>query len=206
VKVAVLGAGVVGRTLAAGWATAGHDVVLGSRDPSAVRTQDAVREVGHGARAEVHRQAAAGADAVVVTVPGDQVPALITHVGDALAGRTVVDATNNLSPEAPALNAVAALSAAGGWVYRAFNSVGWEQMRDPVFGSIRSDMLFAGPEPDGAVAQLIADLGFRPIWLGDGPQPLAVADSLARLWFTLAFQRGLGRRVGFRVLTAEDDS
>ncbi|MEV4114188.1 NAD(P)-binding domain-containing protein [Nonomuraea sp. NPDC049695] len=32
-KIGILGTGNVGRALAAGWATAGHDVVLGSRRP-----------------------------------------------------------------------------------------------------------------------------------------------------------------------------
>jgi predicted dinucleotide-binding enzyme len=68
-------------------------------------------------------------------------------------------------------------------------------------------MPFAGPDTPAraVVEQLIADLGFRPVWLGDGPEALASTDALARLWFQLAFSRGWGRRLGLRLLTAADD-
>jgi predicted dinucleotide-binding enzyme len=211
--VAVLGAGVVGRTLATGWARAGHHVVLGSRDPASNRTRDAVAEIagtsGGQVSANGHADAAAAADAVVVTVPGDQVPWLIAQLGSALAGRIVVDATNHVAPGAAAMNAVAALGEAGAAVYRAFNTVGWEQMQQPVFGQIRSDMPYAGAA-DGKngpiVERLIADIGFRPIRLGDDDRALEAVDALARLWFLLAFGQGYGRRLGLRFLTQDDDA
>ena len=44
--VAVVGAGIVGRTLAAGWARAGHRVVLGSRQPDSDQIRQAVADTG----------------------------------------------------------------------------------------------------------------------------------------------------------------
>jgi hypothetical protein len=51
---------------------------------------------------------------VVVTVPGDQVDALIASVGDALVGRVVIDATNALAPGVAGLDHVDALTTASG--------------------------------------------------------------------------------------------
>lgn len=204
--IAVLGAGTVGRTLAAGWARAGHDVVLGSRNPNTDRLRAAVAETG-AKQAATHTDAAQAADLVVITVPGDQADALIDDLGAALRGRPVIDTTNELTPDAPALNHLDALVAAGAVAFRALNSTGWEQMAQPTFGGERCDMPYAGPDGTARtmVETAIADLGFRPVWLGDGPGAVAIADALARLWFQLVFTRGWDRRLGLRLLTDTGD-
>jgi 8-hydroxy-5-deazaflavin:NADPH oxidoreductase len=200
--IAVLGAGTVGQTLAAGWARAGHDVVLGSRSPDADRMRTAVAETGS-RRAASHAEAALAADLVVVAVPGDQVDALVEDLGTALRGRPVIDTTNVLTPHAPALHHLDVLVAAGAVAFRALHSTGWEQMAQPTFDGRRCDMVYAGPDGDARdlVETAIADIGFRPIWLGDGPDAVAIADTLARLWIQLVFTRGWDRRLGLRLLT-----
>jgi 8-hydroxy-5-deazaflavin:NADPH oxidoreductase len=206
VTVAVLGAGIVGRTLATGWARAGHRVLLGSRTPDAPRVLAAVAETG-AAGAARHSDATRHADVAVITTPADQVPALVAELGDTLAGRVAIDTTNLVSPGAAVLHHIDALVAAGAVAFRGINTTGWEQMARPLFGTQRADMPFAGPDTPArpVVEQLIADLGFRPVWLGEGPEALASTDALARLWFQLAFSRGWGRRLGLRLLTAADD-
>lgn len=204
--IAVLGAGVVGRTLASGWAGVGHAVVLGSRRPDAPAVGDALDRIGHGATAATHADAVAAADVVVITVPGDQVVSLIETIGASLPGKVTIDTTNDLTPGATPHH-LDALTATGARVFRACNSTGWEQMAQPVFGAIRSDMPYAGPDtPErSTVHGVIEDLGFRAVWLGDTPEAHALTDDLARLWFHLAFQRGWGRRLGLRLLSADDD-
>jgi 8-hydroxy-5-deazaflavin:NADPH oxidoreductase len=204
--IAVLGAGVVGRTLAAGWVRAGHRLLLGSRDPDSPRMAAAVADTG--AASAAHPVVAArAADVVVITVPGDQVEDLVGDLGDALAGRIAVDTTNNSTPGAPVLHHVDELTRAGAIAFRAFNTTGWEQMADPTFGALRCDLPYAGPDTAdrATVERLAAGLGFRPVWLGDGPDALALTDALARLWFQLAFTRGWGRRLGLRLLSSADD-
>jgi len=205
--IAVLGAGKVGRTLAAGWVRAGHDVVLGSRTPDTDRLRAAVAETG-ARRAATHAVAARAADLVVVTVPGDQVEALVGDLGAVLRGRPVIDTTNVLTPHAPVLHHLDVLVAAGAVAFRALHSTGWEQMAQPTFDEQRSDMAYAGPDgPARAVVDAaLADLGFRPIWLGEGPDAVAIADALARLWIQLVFTRGWNRRLGLRLLTDADDT
>jgi len=204
--VAVIGAGIVGRTLAAGWARAGHHVVLGSRQPDSDQIRQAVTETG-AQRAARPVDAVTAADVTVLTVPGDQVADLVTTLGEALRGRIVVDSTNSLQPDAVALHSTDLLRAAGATSFRAFSTTGWEQMARPVFGDERSDLPYAGPDTTAraTVARLVEDIGFRPVWLGDGPEALAITDSLTRLWFHLAFTRGWGRRLGWRLLTDQDD-
>jgi 8-hydroxy-5-deazaflavin:NADPH oxidoreductase len=206
----VLGAGIVGRTLATGWAGAGHHIVLGSREPESERIGATVAEIAREASGRVWAalpaDAVPAADLVVITVPGDGVPELIAVLGDTLRGKPVIDTTNDLTPGAAAMDHVGALTEAGGIVYRALNSVGWEQMANPRFGDVSSDMPFAGP--DGAdrplVERAITDLGFRAVYLGAGPQGLACVTALAQVWFQLAFSQGWGRRLGMKFLTDPD--
>jgi len=56
-----------------------------------------------------------------------------------------------------------------------------------------------------AVEGLIADAGFRPIYVGDLSQ-LDIVDNLLRLWFALVRGQGYGRRVAFKVLTEQDET
>jgi predicted dinucleotide-binding enzyme len=128
---------------------------------------------------------------------------LAAHAG-ALAGRIVIDTTNNFA----SLQGAGEMSAIGHLPpgvagFRAFNSVGWENMAEPVVDGVVADMFFAGPDgPErDVVAGLIGDVGFRPAYVGAGPDALAAVDSLTGLWFALARGRGHGRHLGFRVLT-----
>ena len=84
---------------------------------------------------------------------------------------------------------------------RAFNTLGWENFAEPVVAGVRCDLLY-GAE-DGVAREvaerLIRDVGLEPVWVG-GPESFDVVDGVTRLWFTLAFQRRLGRRLAFKVL------
>jgi len=195
--IAVIGAGPVGRTLAAAWVKAGHQVAVGSRDPGSAT-------VPAGAAVTEPLAALEEASVAVYTIPGSAMPDALAAHTVALDGRIVIDATNNMAPRdgAAELSALRHLPD-GALGFRAFNSVGWENMADPVVGGEVADMFYAGP--GGAerevVGGLIADVGFRPVYAGDSPAAFAAVDSVAGLWFALALGRGLGRRLAFRVLT-----
>jgi predicted dinucleotide-binding enzyme len=132
---------------------------------------------------------------------------LVGELGTVLRDRPVIDATNLLTPHAPALHHLDVLIGGGAVAFRALHSTGWEQMAQPTFGAQRSDMPYAGP--DGPAREIvdtaISDLGFRPVWLGEGPDAVAIADTLARLWIHMVFTRGWNRRLGLRLLTEIDD-
>ncbi|MFH9075177.1 NADPH-dependent F420 reductase [Streptomyces alboflavus] len=87
-RIALIGTGNVGRALAKAWAAAGHDVVLGSRDPAA--KEDLAKELG----VPVVGLAAAAehGEAVVNATPGtESVATLRTAGAAALAGKLLID-------------------------------------------------------------------------------------------------------------------
>ncbi|HEX8730042.1 MAG TPA: NAD(P)-binding domain-containing protein [Ktedonobacterales bacterium] len=211
--IAVLGAGNIGGTLGRKWVTAGHRVIFGVPDPTSPRAQALRAELGQASAIGSVAEALAGSDVVVLAVPGRVVDDLIrTHVSQ-LDGKIIVDASNRMESRADGgpMNSVAALSVAApaAHVYRAFNSLGWENFADPLFNGVQADLFYAGPE-DGAagdpqggarttVERLIADVGLHPVYVG-GPEQVGVVDGVANLWFALALGQRHGRRLAFKVL------
>jgi hypothetical protein len=190
-KIAVIGAGNIGRTLGGKWAAAGHEVAYGVRSPGAAGTA-AIAD------------AAAGAEVVVLAVPGAAAKDVVASLGGVLAGKVVIDATNDIQG-AGKLHALDEL-AEGAHPVRAFNTLGWENFADPVFDGVTADLFYAAEEGTGkeVADKLIIDVGLRPVWLG-GIDTFDLVDSLTRLWFTLAFQRKLGRRLAFKMLVGHSE-
>jgi predicted dinucleotide-binding enzyme len=185
-RIAVIGRGNIGGTLGGKWADAGHDVVYGVRDPRA----------GDEARPE---DVVSGAEVVVLAVPGAAAKGVVAGLRNALAGKVVVDATNDVAGGGR-LHALDELGD-GALPVRAFNTLGWENFADPVVAGTRVDLLFGAQDGRAreVAERLIRDVGLEPVWVG-GPEVFDIVDGVTRLWFTLVFQRGLGRRLAFKVL------
>lgn len=99
------------------------------------------------------------------------------------------------------LNSRDPLTQAGARYIRAFSTLGWELLADPIVEGQPADQFFtASDEPARAVAErLIGDIGLRPIYVG-GDESVHVVDGLTRLWFALTVNRDLGRRLALRLL------
>ncbi len=202
VRVAVVGAGIIGRTLARAWAGAGEDVVFALRNPADPKYDELESSVGRPVGRASVEEAVRAAGVVLFAIPGAEAGSAASALGRQLDGRIVIDATNRVG--AATMNSLDAFTgqAPGAHVYRAFNTLGWENFADPMFGSERADLIFCGPDgaPRTTVERLITDVGLRPVWAG-GLEEAAVVDAVAALWFCLAQRRGLGRHLAFRVLT-----
>jgi predicted dinucleotide-binding enzyme len=183
-RIGVIGSGNIGETVGEAWRRAGHEVVFASRSPEPPRTvaiPDAI----------------AGADVVLLAVPGSAVPRLLAEHGAALDGRLVIDASNDVGAER-LHHADVYGSAPGARFVRAFNTLGFELFADPAIGGDVADLFWCGPE-DAGVEALIADVGLRPVRVG-GIDAIDVVDGAARLWLTLVFRQGHPRRLAFRML------
>ena len=98
-RVGVLGSGVVGKVLAAGFAKHGHEVMIGSRSPETL--VDWLEE-NPGIGSGFFGDTAAFADLVVLAVKGTAANKALELAGeDNHAGKTVIDATNPISDEPP---------------------------------------------------------------------------------------------------------
>ena len=193
--IGILGTGSVGSALANGLTGAGHDVVLGSRDP------DAAGVPVEGVTVATQRAAADHGAVVVLALPSTVVVDVAADLGEALADKPVVDAANEYpSPRAETpLAARVADAAPDARVVKAFNTIGANLMGDPVVDRERATMFVAGDDDSAveAVASLAADLGFDPV-VGGGLDAAAHLENLARFWIFLS--GAYGRDVAFRFL------
>jgi len=197
--IAVIGSGRIGAALARKWAAAGHTVTFGARSPAKPALVELAEQIG-AERAEIEA-AVERSDVAVFAIPGAEMAETISRLGRLLDGKLVVDAANNVRAE-HANSAIAVAEAApGASYYRAFNSYGWEQLERPIVDGTPADGFYCGPDgaPGGTIAQLIADIGFRPVRVG-GPEVVEVVDGLLRLWFSLVMQQGHSRRLALKVL------
>ena len=208
-RIAVIGAGNVGGTLGRRWAELGHDVVFGMRRPaegaSAIKGGAALP-----ARATVASVADAvqSVDAIVLATPWGAVRAVFAEIGDASGGVPLLDTTNPLTqafgldvgPDGEsAAERIQALAPAA-HVVKVFNTTGYNNMQDPVYGGSPTTMFYAGDDAGakGIARTLATDLGFDAIDAG----PLIRArelEHLALLWISLAFG-GMGRDIAFRLV------
>jgi hypothetical protein len=191
VNVTVIGTGFIGGTLGRALAGRGHQVTFGSRHPDtdevAGDTPAAVTSIA---------ESLAAPDVIILALPGGAVANLAAEHGSALSGRLVIDATNQLG--AAVVNARAYLPAAVRYA-RAFNTLGGENMADPVFADGPADMFFSGPAEDRSTLEsVIADVGLRPVYVGADEE--ATIDALFHLWIALAVTQGRGRRLALRLL------
>jgi 8-hydroxy-5-deazaflavin:NADPH oxidoreductase len=181
VQIAILGAGQVGSTLGRLWHAAGHDVTFAARD--AARPRALAAELGERAHAASVADAVAGADAVLVAVPGPAVTDVLQAAGP-LDGRVMIDAANSFGPQQVTLRSLAGAFPRTRWV-RAFNSLSASIMaddnhREPPWVAFLSGDEEAKP----VVAQLIRDAGFDPVDLG-GIDDSPLQDPGGALSFTI---------------------
>lgn len=190
-EIAVIGTGFIGGILGRALAGTGHHVTFGSRHPD----DDAVTD-GTPATVASVAHALEHAEVVVLALPGAAVAGLTAESGDALAAKLVIDATNQMGQ--PVANSRAALPSRVRYA-RAFNTLGGENIADPIFVDGPADMFFSAPEADRATVEtVIEDVGLRPIYLGEDQE--ALVDALFQIWISLALKQGRGRRLAFRLI------
>jgi len=207
-KIAIIGAGNVGRTLGNGWAKKGHEIFFGVRNPKDDKTRQLVQSIGTKAQAGTVAEAAAFGQIVVLATPWSAAEAAVRAAGD-LRGKTVIDCTNPLKPDFSDLDVGLNTSGAeqvarwakGAKVFKAFNTTGSNNMADPVINGIRTVMFVCGDDETAkpVVMQLATDIGFDSVDAGKLEQA-RLLEPWAMLWISLAVRGTLGRDFGFALL------
>ncbi|HEX7950417.1 MAG TPA: NADPH-dependent F420 reductase [Candidatus Limnocylindrales bacterium] len=186
-KIAIVGAGNVGRALATSFTRAGHEVVVTSRDPQ--HASDLATTVSRATTAPSPRAAAEGADIVVLAIPFSSAADVAADIRSVVAGKPVVDVTNRMSFGSNGADMDTSTSNAeelaellpGAHVIKAFNTLFSSSQSDPVLESVRLDGFVAGDDEvaKSAVIRLVDSIGLNPVDVG----PLARARQLEGLAF-----------------------
>ncbi len=203
-KAAVIGSGTVGQTLADGLLKHGYEVMRASRDPG--KLSDWRKGAGDKASVGTFADAAKFGDLVVLAVKGSVAENAIDLAGpDALAGKTVIDATNPIA-DAPPTNGVIAFFTQGSGseslmeklqkrapkahFVKAFSSVGAPVMVNPDYGGIRPSMFICGDDSaaKATVAALLDKFGWETEDMGDAVAARAI-EPLCVLWCIPGFRK-----------------
>jgi 8-hydroxy-5-deazaflavin:NADPH oxidoreductase len=193
-KVGIIGSGVVGQTLAAGFVKHGHEVEIGTREPAKLKDWSTKSP---GLKVNSFAQAAAFGDVVVLAVGGEVAQEALRLVGpEALQGKTVIDACNPIGG-GPPVNGVLSFftpqneslmerlqkAYPSAHFVKAFNSVGAGQMVNPEFAGGRPTMFICGNDANAkkSVAQILDQFGWGVEDMGavEAARPI---EALCMLW------------------------
>lgn len=201
-KVAIIGSGMVGEALAAGFLKHGHEVKRASRDPS--KLEEWKRGAGDKASTGSFDEAAKWGDMVVLAVKGTGAESAVELCGTGnLAGKTVLDATNPIA-EAPPVNGVLQFfttfdeslmerlqkKAPKAHFVKCFSCVGNAHMVDPDFGGVKPTMFICGND-QGAKAEatkILDAFGWETADMGSVEAARAI-EPLCILWCIPGFAR-----------------
>jgi 8-hydroxy-5-deazaflavin:NADPH oxidoreductase len=205
VRIAVIGAGNVGSALARALDVAGHTVTVTARNPAHAEKVAGEFKV---AAAASNREAVQDADMVVLAVPSKAVAAVVEDLDDLFGEAIVVDPTNPSGVDREEiLRGSASLAEAilvlvpGTRVVKAFNTVFASRLNDPVVNGVPLDGFYAGDDPAAkrVVADLLAEMGFRPIDTGE-LLTARVLELMAFLNIDLNLRHGWPWQSGWKLL------
>jgi predicted dinucleotide-binding enzyme len=203
-KIAIIGAGNVGRALGGAWRT-DHDITYGVRSPDDAKYADL------DAATATNDAAAAASDVVVLCTPWQGTEDAVKACGD-LNHKVLIDCTNPLTPDFTALEIGHTTSGAeqvaawapGARVCKAMNQIGAPMMGHPQLPS--APVMFVCGDDEVAkqvTAGLVSELGFETVDAGD----LTLARLLepyALIWIHLALRRGFGTNWAFGLIRGKD--
>jgi predicted dinucleotide-binding enzyme len=207
VRVGILGSGLMGGKLGTLFARTGHEVVF-SYARREQKLKRLARSAGGNARPGTPREAAQGADALLLAVHWLRIDDVLAQAGD-LAGKTVLTCSLPMNSDDTALVIGNTSSGAeelarkipAARVVAAFNTVPSEVLFDVYAGrrkAARPSLVYCGDDRRAktAAARLIRDVGFEPLDAG----PLQIArytEPFGLLVAQLAYERKGGPRLAY---------
>ena len=196
-KIAIIGSGNVGGTLGKLWAAKGHDVMFGSRSPQSDRMRMLLKEAGKNAQIGTIEEAFAFGEVILLAVPPAAVEDVLEKAGD-LHQKILINSTNRQDGKSAGMEVIRLAKNAR--VVRAFNSLAWEVLLNPQYGSINASMFLVGDDPAAkmVIAGLCRDIGLDPVDAGSSQNIPLLEESLGTLWRLLAPK--FGREYSLRVL------
>lgn len=205
-KIAIIGSGNIGGTLAKALDKAGHHIIIGTRDTA---NGDVIQLLQHGQHisANTIQKAVSESEVIIIAVPLPAIPDVAESIGN-IEGKIVIETSNAFGkPLQKYIYGTTALKeiTKNHKVVKCFNTIGAEDLANPQFGELKADAFVAGEDKKAKeVAQRLAlDIGFGQCYDLGGDEALPLLENLAVTWGALAYKAGLGRRAAFKILTDE---
>jgi hypothetical protein len=202
-KIAIIGTGNVGGALATKWAKTGHKIFLGVRNVAKFQNEELLKLDN----VSVHsvQEAVEKSEVVLIATPAKATIEVAKSLGDT-GGKVIIDSMNIVmknGPEGYSNTADAILdNTASKDVVKCFNTTGFNNMINPVYGTEQIDLFVAGDSTKGKeiAKQLAIDAGFGECYDIGGNDKFELMEQFAWFWINLAMIQGQGREIGFKLL------
>jgi predicted dinucleotide-binding enzyme len=203
-KIAIIGSGNVGGTLAKKWKKAGHTILVGARFPLSDKNIKLATELGEDCFTSIEN-AVKQCDVILISTPAPATVEVVKSLGDT-TGKVIIDAMNVVmgrGPQGYTQTTQAIIDNAQTTdVVKCFNTTGFNNMQNTNYGDAALDMFVAGDSEKGkAIAtQLAIDAGFANCYNIGGNDKFELMEQFAWFWINLAMFQGQGREIGFKLL------
>lgn len=203
-KIAIIGSGNVGGTLAKKWIKAGHTVLVGARFPLSEKNINLATEIGED-RFTSFDGAVKQCEVILISTPAQSTVEVIKSLGNT-QGKIIIDTMNIVMGKGPEgyTNTTEAIlnNTQTKDVVKCFNSTGFNNMLNPEYGTLSLDMFVAGDSVKGRdiAIKLAKDAGFSECYSIGGNDKFDLMEQFAWFWINLAMFQGQGRDIGFKLL------
>jgi 8-hydroxy-5-deazaflavin:NADPH oxidoreductase len=202
-NIAVIGSGNVGGALAALWSKKGHQIYLGVRDVKQFKGNALLSNANISAHPV--KEAVEKADVILLATPAMAAIEVAQSLGDTTS-KVIIDSMNivmNRGPQGYSNTTDAILDhTATRDVVKCFNTTGFNNMENPLYGNVSLDLFVAGDSAKGKTAakQLALDAGFAACYDIGGNDKFSLLEQFAWFWINLAMFQAQGREIGFKLL------
>ncbi len=201
-KIAIIGTGNVGGSLAKGFAKSGHQVFLGVRNQNVFKGS----ELASLKNISIHSisDASTSAEVILIAALPQAIKDIAVQLGDT-SNKIIIDAMNSvrIKPE-PYSNTTEALMKLTNCIdiVKCFNTTGAENLANPIYNGKGIDMFYAGDSDKAkkVAEQLANDIGFENVYNFGGSDKFNLLEQFALSWINLAMMQGFGRDIAFKVL------
>lgn len=202
-KIAIIGTGNVGGALATAWSKVGHTILLGVQNTHDFKGKDLLKNPN----TTVHtiHDAVRAANVILLATPATAAIAVAQSLGDT-KDKIIIDAMNVVMGRGPVgftntADAILANTVTRD-VVKSFNTTGFNNMQNPIYGNTALDVFMAGDSERGKklVNQLAIDAGFATCYDIGGNDKFQLMEQFAFFWINLAMMAGQGRDIGFKLL------
>ncbi|GAA3955657.1 DNA-binding protein [Chitinophaga oryziterrae] len=207
-KIGILGSGPVGLTLGEGLVMAGHEVVLGTRNPSKDSLQQWVKKLGPKVTITTFREAAAQGELLVICTSWAGTQKAIEAAGLwNFKNKVIVDVTNPLDGKGPDQQgrlsfSIGHTNSAGeqlqawlppdAYVVKALSCIGHESMFRPKEEQNAPTMFICGNKRAAktTVTTLLAEMGWHDVVDMGSIEMSRNIEPLSILWYAYGFRTG----------------
>ena len=201
--IAIIGTGNVGGALASKWSAAGHSIILGVQDTKNFKGKHLLDN--RNTTVTEIAKAVSLADVILLATPADAAIEVTKSLGDT-TGKIIIDAMNIIMGRGPegytnTSDAILANTSTKD-VVKCFNTTGFNNMLDPMYGDQAVDLFTCGDSKTGkeTAQQLAKDAGFDQCYDIGGSDKFELMEQFAWFWINLAMFQGQGREIGFKLL------